>query len=280
MVYCTNRKQLTMTNAKISELEKLEELILEYKNESDVKKKHVAYLRLIEETLKIVKKIELSFYPYPGNISRDDLIQVGAVGVLKAIETYKPEERGSFKTYVSKVIKGKIFHYLRDKANLVKTPRETIANMSKVKEAIDELSENNTKIPTVEEVSKYVNLPFEKVEEIMNIELIKNMISLDQNIYTSEGGETLMDRIQDNEESSFEDTYANKKIIEFALNKLQQNDKIAIQMYYIDGESRKEISKVLKVSQTQVSRILKRALNKLYYIIKSELSEDNDIEIK
>ena len=111
--------------------------------------------------------------------------------------------------------------------------------MSKVKEAIDELSENNTKIPTVEEVSKYVNLPFEKVEEIMNIELIKNMISLDQNIYTSEGGETLMDRIQDNEESSFEDTYANKKIIEFALNKLQQNDKIAIQMYYIDGESRK-----------------------------------------
>lgn len=280
MVYCTNRKQLTMTNAKISELEKLEELILEYKNESDVKKKHVAYLRLIEETLKLVKKIVLSFYPFPVNISRDDLIQVGAVGVLKAIETYKPEERGSFKTYVSKVIKGKIFHYLRDKANLVKTPRETIANMSKVKEAIDELSENNTKIPTVEEVSKYVNLPFEKVEEIMNIELIKNMISLDQNIYTSEGGETLMDRIQDNEESSFEDTYANKKIIEFALNKLQQNDKIAIQMYYIDGESRKEISKVLKVSQTQVSRILKRALNKLYYIIKSELSEDNDIEIK
>lgn len=269
-----------MTNTKISELEKLEELILEYKNESDVKKKHVAYLRLIEETLKLVKKIVLSFYPFPVNISRDDLIQVGAVGVLKAIETYKPEERGSFKTYVSKVIKGKIFHYLRDKANLVKTPRETIANMSKVKEAIDELSENNTKIPTVEEVSKYVNLPFEKVEEIMNIELIKNMISLDQNIYTSEGGETLMDRIQDNEESSFEDTYANKKIIEFALNKLQQNDKIAIQMYYIDGESRKEISKVLKVSQTQVSRILKRALNKLYYIIKSELSEDNDIEIK
>ena len=89
MVYCTNRKQITMTNTKISELEKLEELILEYKNESDVKKKHVAYLRLIEETLKLVKKIVLSFYPFPGNISRDDLIQVGAVGVLKAIETYK-----------------------------------------------------------------------------------------------------------------------------------------------------------------------------------------------
>ena len=69
----------------------------------------------------------MAFYPLPNTISKDDLIQVGAVGVLNAIETYKVEERGSFKTYVSKVIKGKIFHYLRDKANLVKTPRETIA---------------------------------------------------------------------------------------------------------------------------------------------------------
>lgn len=263
-----------MVNTKVSELEKLEELITEYKNEIDVKKKHIVYLCLIEETLKLVKKIVLSFYPLPINISKDDLIQVGAVGVLKAIDTYRVEERGSFKTYVSKVIRGKIFHYLRDKANIVKTPRETIANMSKVREAIDELSENHTRIPTVEEVSQYVNLPFEKVEEIMNIELIKNMVSLDQNIYTTDGGETLLDRIQDREESSFEDTYANKKIIEYAINKLPPSDKTAICMYYIEGESRKNIAACLNVSPTQVSRILKRALNKLYMIIQKEMSED------
>ncbi len=263
-----------MSVTKVSELEKLEELIIEYKSETDMKKRHVAYLRLIEETLKLVKKIALTFYPLPSSISKDDLVQVGAVGMLKAIETYKTEERGSFKTYVSKVIRGKIFHYMRDKANLVKPPRETISNMSKVKEAIDALSNNNTKIPTVEEVARYVNLPFDKVEEIMNIELIKNMVSLDQNIYTTEGGETLMDRIQSDEESNFEETYANKKIIEFALNKLPPADKTAIYMYYIDGESRKDIAKKLNVSATQVSRILKRALNKLYNIIQKELGDD------
>lgn len=262
-----------MPESKVSELEKLEDLILEYKSEADVKKKHVAYLNLIQETLKLVKKIVMAFYPIPTTISKDDLIQVGAVGVLNAIETYKVEERGSFKTYVSKVIKGKIFHYLRDKANLVKTPRETLANLSKVKDAIDELSENNTKTPTVEEVANYVNLPFDKVKEIMNIEIIKNMISLDQNIYTQDGNETLLDRIQDNEEASFEDSYANKKIIEFAINKLPQNDKIAIYMYYIEGESRREIAKKLNVSPTQVSRILKKALNKLYIIIQKEMNE-------
>jgi len=260
-------------NTKISDLEKLEDLIYAYKNESDVKKKHVAYLHLIEESLKLVKRIVANFYPLPSTITKDDLVQVGAVGVLSAIEAYRVEERGSFKTYVSKVIKGKIFHYLRDKANIVKPPRETLENLSRVKEAMDKLSEYSDKTPTPEEVAKMVNLPYEKVEEIMNIEMIKNMISLDQNIYTTEGSETLLDRIQAEETSNFEDSYANKKIIENAINKLPQSDKTAICMYYIEGESRKEIAKRLNVSQTQVSRILKRALNKLYVIIQEELPE-------
>ncbi len=265
---------------KVSELEKLEILILDYRRENDVKKKHVAYLNLIEESLKLVKKIVLGMYPLPSTISKDDLIQVGAVGVLKAIETYEVEAKGSFKTYVSKVIKGKILHYLRDKASIVKTPRESLANLSKVKEAIDALSSDTNKIPSVEEVARYVNLPTNKVEDIMNIELIKNMISLDQNIYTSDGTETLLDRIQAEEDYNYEETYANKKIIEFALNKLQKPDKSVIYMYYIDGETRKEIARRLNISATQVSRILKRALNKLYNIIQNTMTDNTEENLK
>lgn len=266
-----------MADTKISELEKLEQLMVEYRAENDMKRKHVIYLHLIEETMKLAKKIAMSFYPLPRSISKDDLIQVGAVGVLKAIDSYEIEERGSFKTYVSKVIKGKILHYMRDKANIVRTPRETIANMSKVKEAIDNLSENNTRTPSIDEVVSYTNLPYEKVEEIMNIELVKNMVSLDQKVYTSDGSETLIDRLQSSDNSSYEETYANKKIIEFAVNKLSKPDKTAICMYYIEGASRKDIAVVLDVSPTQVSRILKRALNKLYNIIRKELDGENSL---
>ena len=263
-----------MHNTKISDLEKLEELIHSYNNETDMKKKHVVYLSLIEEYLKLVKKIVMTFYPLPSSISKDDLVQVGALGVLRAIDAYREEERGSFKTYVSKVIRGKIFHYLRDKANIVKPPRETLENLSKVKDAIDKLSIDKMNTPSAEEVASFVNLPLEKVEEIMKVELIKNMITLDQNIYTTDGGETLLDRLQSNENSTFEDTYANKKIIEYAINKLPPNDKTAIYMYYMEGEQRKDIAKKLGISQTQVSRILKRALNKLYIIITRELPEE------
>lgn len=259
---------------KISELEKLEDLILSYKEEKDEKKKRILYLKLVQESLKLVKRIALGMYPLPSTISKDDLIQVGAVGVLKAIETYEVNERGSFKTYVSKFIKGKILHYLRDKANIVKTPRETLTNLSKVKEAIDDLSEGGTKSPSAQEVANYVNLPVDKVEEIMNIELIKNMVSLDQNIYSSEGTETLMDRIQ-SDSDTWEETYENKKVIEFALKKLPEPDKTVVFKYYMEGSSRKEISEIIHVSPTQISRILKRALNRLYNIIENEMTDKN-----
>jgi RNA polymerase sigma factor (sigma-70 family) len=110
----------------------------------------------------------------------------------------------------------------------------------------------------------------------MNLEKLKNMVSLDQNIYTADGGETLLDRVPAGESETFEDAYANKRIIEDAISKLPQADKTAISMYYIDGESRKDIAKVLNVSVTQVSRILKRALNKMYIIIKKELDENSE----
>lgn len=258
---------------RVSELEKLEELIIAYRNEQDSKRQHILYLNLIEESLKLVKKIVAGIYSNSGTISKDDLIQVGAVGVLKAIDTYEVTERGSFKTYASKFIRGKILHYIRDKASIVKTPRETLANLSKVREAINELSSDRTKIPTVEEVAGYVNLPKAKVEEIMNIERIKNMISLDQNIYSSDGTETLLDRIQDEDKTSYEETFENKKMIEFALNKLPEPDKTVIYKYYIEGLSRKDIAIIVKVSATQVSRIIKRALNKLYIIIQNEMTE-------
>lgn len=258
---------------KVSDLEKLEDLIFNYKHETDTKKKHVVYLNLVEESLKLVKRIVMNFHPLPLTITKDDLIQVGALGVLGAIEAYRVEERGSFKTYVSKVIKGKIFHYLRDKANIVKPPRQTVENLSKVKDAIEKLTENSDTVPTASDIAKIVNLPEDKVEEIMNLELLKNMVSLDQSVYTSEGSETLIDRLQSGDSNSFEEMYENKKIIENAINKLALSDKIAISMYYIEGESRKDIAKCLNVSQTQVSRILKRALNKLYIIMRDELPE-------
>ena len=108
----------------VDDLGLLENLITKYKTEIDPKKKQVLYLNLVSETLKLVKKIASGIHSLPSGVGNDDLVQVGALGVLKAIDSYKTEDKGSFKTYVTICIKGKILQFLRDKAYTIKPPRD------------------------------------------------------------------------------------------------------------------------------------------------------------
>ena len=254
----------------MTDIETLEEQIYLFQHENDSKKKHIFYLNLVEESLKLVNKIVSTVYPIPISVSRDDLVQVGAIGVLNAIKTYEVKEKGSFKTYASKFIRGKILQYLRDKANLVKPPRETSENINVVKNYIDNLNSDN--IPDAKEISKALNIPVNKVQDILNAELLKNIVSLDQKVYSADGIETLADRILTDNEKNYENDYENKKVLEFAMNKLPDNEKIAILKYYIEGETKKNIAKELNVSQTQVARLIKRALNKMYEIITNDMN--------
>lgn len=260
---------------KISELEKLEELVIAYKLEQDEKKKNVLYLNLIEETLQYVKKIVFSMKPMQKNITIDDLMQVGALGALKAIETYSIHGKGSFKTYSTKYIKGSILHYLRDKVNIVKTSRFVSEHIVKIKEAITMLSDETGYIPSLEDISKYANIPPEKVEEILHADILKTPVSLDEKIYTTEGSETLADRIPLVEDHSDEEYYENKKIIDYALKKLGSTDTHVIYRFYIEGATKKDIAEELNISSVQVGRIIKRALVKMYNIIKNDWEKED-----
>ena len=253
-----------------SELSRLEELIVNYNKELDLKRKQVLYLDLIEESLKLVKRIVSSIYPLPVSISREDLVQVGAIGVLKAIKTYKVVEKGSFKTYVSKFIKGKILQYLRDKANIVKPPRESSADILKVKAAIEEISGLSGSIPDLKLISDMTNLPEKKVEEIINGEMVKNIVSLDQKIYSPDGIETLLDVLHPKNEYNYEEKFENKKVLEYALSKLPSQERDIICKYYISGLTKKEIADQIGISAMHVGRLIKKALNNMYCIITQE----------
>ena len=256
------------------ELEQLENMIRTYKLEKDAKRRQVLYLKMVEESLKLVNKVVALIYPIPVSVSRDDLSQVGAIGLLKAIDTYEVYEKGSFKTYATIYIRGKILQYLRDKVNIVKTPRENSEHSNIIKNYINNLKPNEN--PTVKEISQALNIPVNKVQDWFNIENIKNVISLDQKVYSVDGLETLADRIQSYDDKEFERNYENKKLIEYALNKLPKNEKVSLYLYYIEGQTKKDIANVLKVSQTQVARIIKRALVNMYNVMKDDMSDKGE----
>ena len=255
-------------------IEDLEYFISSYNEEQDLKKKHILYLNLVEESLKLVNKIAGTIYPVPTSVSREDLVQVGAIGLLKAINTYQVTDKGSFKTYASKFIKGKILQYLRDKSNLVKAPRETFENVGVVKDYLESLPDDCN--PSAKDIAIALNMQENKVQDILNLEHIKNIVSLDQKVYSTDGVETLADRLQSENDKDFESNFENKKIIEYALKKLPADERVAIYSYYIEGETKKSIAKELSVSQTQVARLIKRALNKMYDIMKNDLNYEEE----
>jgi len=255
---------------KISELEKLEEYIIGYKAEKDAKKKHILYLNLVYESLKLVKKIVSGMCSIPVNILRDDMVQVGALGMLKAIESYVPVEKGSFKTYATKYIKGRILQYLRDKVNLVKTPRISAENINKVNKCLECMNNQGYTNPTYQDIAYKTSLSVHVVEDVFNSEIIKNVISLDQKVYSEDGPETLGDRIQADDDNSYEESFENKKLLEYALNKLDKTERAVIYKYYIEGLTKKDISVQMGVSAMQVGRIIKRVLNKMYNILKKD----------
>lgn len=210
----------------VDDLGLLENLITRYKAETDGKKKHILYLNLVGESLHLVKKIASGIHSLPSSVAREDLIQVGALGVLKAIESYEQTDKGSFKTYASVYIKGRILQFLRDKAYVIKPPRN-----------------------------------------LTDSDNFKNIISLDEAVFSSDGAETILDRVSTND---FEQDFENKKMIEFALNKLAKQEKEVIYKYYIEGLKKVEIARELNLSSMQVSRLIKKSLNKMYNVIKEQ----------
>ena len=103
--------------------EKLDSLIVAYKECNDEKKKRMLHLKIVEEAMVLVKKIANTISMQSG-VNNEDLIQVGSLGLIKSTESYRHTLNTKFRTYATYFIKGEIKHYLRDKAAMIKAPRE------------------------------------------------------------------------------------------------------------------------------------------------------------
>ena len=99
-----------------------EEIITAYKKCTDEKKKRVLYLSAIDAGMEFVKNIAAQTAKQ-SNVPGEDLVQVGSIGLIKAIDFYNTDKNAKFKTYAAYLIKGEIMHYLRDKASVIRSAR-------------------------------------------------------------------------------------------------------------------------------------------------------------
>ena len=148
--------------------DELDTLLISFKNANDEKKKRMLHLKIVEEAMALVKKIANTIALQSG-ISNEDLIQVGSLGLIKAIEFYRLDMNTKFRTYATYFIKGEIKHYLRDKASIIKAPRELQELLFKINTARKKLSESGLE-PNPEKIAEYLDLPVAKINEVIEIE--------------------------------------------------------------------------------------------------------------
>lgn len=262
-----------MLESKEKKVEDLDEQILIYKDCKDEKKKRMLHINIVENGMLLVKKIAGNISAQSG-ISNEDLVQVGSIGLIKAIEFFNPDKNTRFKTYASYFIRGEIKHYLRDKASIIKAPRELQELVFKISTAVKQLKEEGFEDPTEEQIAETVGVSVKKIHEVMELELCKSTLSLDQAISSVDDDDlTLIDKIPSGDYQEFMNSYENKLMLAAAIKKLPKDLQEIVEMSYYQDLNQREISEKINISQMQVSRRLKKALSKMYEIIKSK--DDN-----
>ena len=194
--------------------------------------------------------------------SLDDLIQVGTIGLIKAIDRFDPERGLEFTTYATPTIMGEIKRHFRDKGWSVRVPRRLQELSAKVNQATDELTNQLQRSPSVAEIADYLGSSVDEVLEAMESSSAYSSVPL-------EGGGSG----EDDESPSVIDHYATEDpdlaasddriVLEQAIADFSPREQEIIKMRFEQGLTQVEIAEREGISQVQVSRLLRRALRRL-----------------
>ena len=215
--------------------------------------------KLVMGNLKLVLSILKKYNNRNENL--DDLFQIGCVGLVKAIDNFDLSYGVKFSTYSVLMIEGEIRKYLRDN-NTIRISRSVKEMAYKILKYKNDYIMNNGKEPSIDMISKELNL--DKKDILLSLEATKSIISYFDPIY-DDGGETiyLYDQLSTNDNDILDEV-----ILKNAIDNLRAKEKKVLTDRYINGKTQIELSEELNISQAQVSRIEKNALNNIKKLIK------------
>lgn len=209
---------------------------------------------LIYGNLRLVLSIIQRFANRKENM--DDLFQVGCIGLIKAVDNFNTDYDVKFSTYAVPMIIGEIRRYLRDN-NAIRISRSVRDLAYRSLQAREELVNEKEGDPTVEEIANRLGESKESVVRAM--EAIIEPISLYEPVY-SESGDSIyvMDQLSDSESS--DEIWRENIILREAMEKLTERERTIINMRYYKNKTQMEIAEEIGISQAQVSRLEKGAL--------------------
>ena len=238
---------------KVLSEDKKRELLKTIKNGSPAERKR-ARDEMINGNLRLVLSVIQRFVGR--GESPDDLFQVGVIGLIKAIDNFDPKLDVRFSTYGVPMIIGEIRRYLRDN-NAVRVSRSMRDTAYRAMQIKEQLTAKNNREPAVEEIAKLMDVPKETV--VLALEAVVEPVSLYEPVF-SDGSDTVyvMDQIGD---KSDDRTWLEELALKEAISNLSDREKRILTLRFFRGKTQMEVAAEIGISQAQVSRIEKSALD-------------------
>ena len=210
---------------------------------------------LIHSNLRLVLSVLQRFSNR--NENADDLFQVGCIGLMKAIDNFDLGQNVKFSTYAVPMIIGEIRRYIRDN-NPLRVSRSLRDIAYKALQMREQLTAQHGQEPTIEQIAKALEISPEEVTAALDA--IQDPVSLYDPIY-NDGGDPIyiMDQICDTKNTDFQ--WLENIAIKQALDKLTPREQMIIDMRFFQGKTQMEVSREVGISQAQVSRLEKGAIN-------------------
>ena len=213
---------------------------------------------LIRANLRLVLSVIQRFQNRGENV--DDLFQVGCIGLMKGLDNFDLSMNVRLSTYCVPMIIGEIRRYLRDN-NPIRVSRSMRDTAYRALKTRDALAARLGRDPAVEEIAKEMDVPEEDV--VLALEAIQDPVSLFDPVYQNGGGDAIyvMDQLCD--ERVNEDDWVRDLSIRQALQRLQQRERRIIRRRFFQGKTQMEVAEEIGISQAQVSRLEKAALQQM-----------------
>ena len=194
----------------------------------------------------------------------DDLFQVGCVGLIKAIDNFDITLNVQFSTYAVPMIIGEVRRYLRDN-NMVRVSRSIRDLAYKVLQAKEKMMKETGKEPNIDEIAK--ELQVEREDIVMSLDAIQDPVSLQEPVY-NDGSDSIyiMDQVKDKKNT--DEMWAENITISEAMKKLNEKEQMIINKRFFAGRTQMEVAEEIGISQAQVSRLEKTAIEHIRRLYK------------
>lgn len=240
----------------------------EYKKNKNIKLKESLVIQYLPLVKYVIGKLQIKI---SDNLEYDELLSIGCLGLIEAVEKFDPKFQVKFETYAISRIRGSIIDELRNRDILSRSVRKKLKELENV---YLYLEKKLNRIPSEEEVAKHLKLTLPEFHKLLNKVSPITVLSLDEKYQDSQDAIFIKDTLEDIKSPNPEKIIEKKevrKILKENISNLPENEKKILFLYYYEDLTLKEISAVLDISESRVCQLHSQIIIKLRAKIKENL---------